>query len=134
MRNAMLGVVVTLIAVFLVAAGFLGRVATAPGSPTASSSTAAKAAAAPAGGDKVDQDFAILSEIATVLGQDFVQADLATPGVLRDGAIKGIGATVAKQNDFLVIVRPMPDTPAARAGIKAGDLILAVDGLSAEGW
>ncbi len=50
------------------------------------------------------------------------------------GAFQGIGATIARQDNFVVIVRPLPGTPAERAGIMAGDIILEVDGESAEGW
>ena len=50
------------------------------------------------------------------------------------GAFQGIGATIARQDNFVVIVRPLPGTPAERAGIRAGDIILEVDGESAEGW
>ena len=50
------------------------------------------------------------------------------------GAFQGIGATIAQQDNYVVIVRPLPDTPAERAGIRAGDIILEVDGESAEGW
>ncbi len=50
------------------------------------------------------------------------------------GAFQGIGATIAQQDDYVVIVRPLPGTPAERAGIRAGDIILEVDGESAEGW
>ncbi|MYA19142.1 MAG: PDZ domain-containing protein, partial [Chloroflexi bacterium] len=50
------------------------------------------------------------------------------------GAFQGIGATIAQQDNYVVIVRPLPDTPAERAGIRAGDVILEVDGESAEGW
>jgi carboxyl-terminal processing protease len=51
-----------------------------------------------------------------------------------EGTFQGIGATVAQQDDTVVIVRPLPDTPAESAGILAGDVILAVDGDSAIGW
>ncbi len=50
------------------------------------------------------------------------------------GAFQGIGATVAQQDNHVVIVTPLPGTPAERAGIQAGDIILEVDGESAEGW
>ena len=50
------------------------------------------------------------------------------------GAFQGIGATIAQQDNYVVIVRPLPGTPAERAGIRAGDIILEVDGESAEGW
>ena len=52
------------------------------------------------------------------------------------GVFQGIGATVEKPagSDYIVIVRPLPDTPAARAGLLSGDQILAVDGEDAAGW
>ncbi len=53
-----------------------------------------------------------------------------------EGKFEGIGATVEQTADGkrVVIVAPLPDTPAERAGIKAGDIILAVDGEDTEGW
>jgi len=65
--------------------------------------------------------------------------DPQTYSMSRDdfsGAFQGIGATVDKlaDADFIIIVRPLPDTPAEAAGVLAGDLILEVDGASAEGW
>lgn len=50
------------------------------------------------------------------------------------GAFQGIGATIAQQDNYVVIVAPLPGTPAERAGVRAGDIILEVDGESAEGW
>jgi len=44
------------------------------------------------------------------------------------GSFEGIGATVDMVNGQVVIVRPLPGSPAEMAGIKAGDCILAVDG------
>jgi carboxyl-terminal processing protease len=41
---------------------------------------------------------------------------------------------VALEGDYVVIVRPLPNTPAERAGIKGGEQVLAVNGESAEGW
>jgi len=162
LSKVLFGVLGTLVAVLLVAIGFLGRIVMEP-ARTQAPDAAAKANAANA--QAVDQDFAILSEIAKVLGEDFVQADQAKSSTLRDGAIEGIfaalkdphstyitpedyaiskndfegafegiGATVSKQDDWLVIVQPLPNTPAERAGLKPGDVILAVDGESAQGW
>jgi carboxyl-terminal processing protease len=46
-----------------------------------------------------------------------------------NGAYAGIGIEVQAQDDgTLKIVAPIDDTPAARAGLKSGDVILAVDG------
>ena len=45
------------------------------------------------------------------------------------GAYAGIGVEVQEQPDGTIkIVAPIDDTPAARAGIKSGDVITAVDG------
>jgi carboxyl-terminal processing protease len=52
------------------------------------------------------------------------------------GSFEGIGANVNQDpvTREIVIVAPFRDSPAERAGIKAGDVILAVDGESTEGW
>src|SRR3546814_505072 len=45
------------------------------------------------------------------------------------GAYDGIGVEVQQLPDGKVkVIAPIDDTPAARAGVKAGDLIVAVDG------
>lgn len=44
------------------------------------------------------------------------------------GSFGGIGAEINVQNDRPVIVAPMDGTPAQRAGIQPGDVILAVEG------
>ena len=52
------------------------------------------------------------------------------------GAFEGIGAQVALDEDSkrIVIIAPFRNSPAERAGIRAGDTILAVNGESTEGW
>jgi len=50
------------------------------------------------------------------------------------GTFEGIGATVSEQNDRIVIVAPFVGSPAEAAGIASGDVIVAVDGESTDGW
>ncbi|MPZ50064.1 MAG: PDZ domain-containing protein [Dehalococcoidia bacterium] len=50
------------------------------------------------------------------------------------GSFDGIGATISQQGEDIVIVAPIKDTPAERAGLTTGDVITAVDGESTEGW
>jgi carboxyl-terminal processing protease len=45
-----------------------------------------------------------------------------------EGSFFGIGAEIGRRNGYLVVIAPLADTPADRAGLKAGDRILAVDG------
>ncbi len=44
------------------------------------------------------------------------------------GTFEGIGAEIAIKNDRLTIIAPLPNTPAEKAGLKAGDKVYAIDG------
>jgi len=44
------------------------------------------------------------------------------------GRFEGIGAYVGIRDEQLVIIAPIADSPAAKAGIQAGDIILEIDG------
>jgi carboxyl-terminal processing protease len=45
-----------------------------------------------------------------------------------DGEYEGIGAWVDTTGDYVKIVSPMPDSPAEKAGLKANDIIVKVNG------
>ncbi len=45
-----------------------------------------------------------------------------------EGSYEGIGAYVDTSGKFLVITNPMKDSPAEKAGLKPGDVIIQVDG------
>ncbi|MBP9822013.1 MAG: S41 family peptidase [Candidatus Pacebacteria bacterium] len=49
------------------------------------------------------------------------------------GAFGGVGMEIGVKNNVLTVVAPLPNTPAARAGILAGDKILKIDGVTTEG-
>jgi carboxyl-terminal processing protease len=49
------------------------------------------------------------------------------------GKFVGIGIEVAMEDGYLKVVSPIEDTPAAKAGIKAGDLITRLDSLPMRG-
>jgi carboxyl-terminal processing protease len=48
------------------------------------------------------------------------------------GQFYGVGIEISTRNNQLIVVSPIEDTPADKAGLKAGDLILAVDGQSTQ--
>ena len=50
-----------------------------------------------------------------------------------EGVFEGIGAVVATRDGRIVIVSPIRGSPAERAGLRPGAIILAVDGESTEG-
>ncbi|HTI84687.1 MAG TPA: S41 family peptidase [Acetobacteraceae bacterium] len=53
--------------------------------------------------------------------------------VQTKGEFGGLGIEVTQDNGFIKVISPIDDTPAAKAGIKAGDIITALDGKTVEG-
>ena len=109
-------------------------------------------------------DYAVLNEIRELLDRDYVRPEnlddqslfeAAVNGMLAilndtgtfyvtpedyqtstvlTGSFEGIGATVSSQGSDIVIVAPIKETPAERAGLVSGDVIRAVDGEDTTGW
>ncbi|KAB1443791.1 S41 family peptidase [Pseudodesulfovibrio senegalensis] len=48
------------------------------------------------------------------------------------GKFSGIGIEISMENGRLIVVSPIEDTPAYKAGLKAGDFILEIDGESTQ--
>lgn len=50
------------------------------------------------------------------------------------GQFSGIGAELGMKDNHIIIVAPLDGSPAQKAGIKAGDAIVAVDTKPTDGW
>lgn len=53
--------------------------------------------------------------------------------ISTSGKFGGLGIEVQMQNGFVRVVAPIDDTPAKRAGIEAGDLIIRIDDTAVKG-
>ena len=51
-----------------------------------------------------------------------------------EGKFSGIGAQLGMKNNQIIIIAPIKDSPAEKAGIKTGDIIKKVDGQSTADW
>ena len=111
-----------------------------------------------------DFDYTVLNEISTILHNQYLKSEnlddrtlfeAAVNGMLAvlddygtgymspedyfldtrvTGSFDGIGVTISQENGEIVIVEPIKDKPADKAGIGPGDVITAVDGESTKGW
>ncbi len=59
---------------------------------------------------------------AFVDGRDFDNLQETTTGEFG-----GLGIEVGQENGYILVIAPIDDTPADRAGLRAGDLIVAID-------
>lgn len=49
------------------------------------------------------------------------------------GNFSGVGMEVGMRDDLVTVISPLPDSPAERAGVLAGDVVAKIDGKSTEG-
>ncbi len=66
---------------------------------------------------------------SSFLNPEMVQAEQT----IEQGKFAGIGAEVQKKDNQIVIVAPMDGTPAQKAGLHPGDIIVKVDGIDTAG-
>ncbi len=155
-RGAVLGLLGLSILILAFAVGYVAR-----GDGGGSTSPPAQTSS---GEDTPAIDFAALNEMLRELQRNYVDPDRIDAQTLYEAAIRGmlgtlsdsgtyyvdpitlkirpnltgsfdgIGASVRGQEGQIVIVAPIKDTPAERAGIRSGDIVLEVDGVSTEGW
>ena len=52
--------------------------------------------------------------------------------ISTSGSYSGVGLEVSTADDEILVVAPIDDTPAKRAGIESGDVIVAIDGATVE--
>lgn len=89
--------------------------------------------------EKVDIEKLIYGGIKGMLGELDPHTNFLPPEIFKEfetetsGEFGGIGIEIAVQNDLLVVISPIEDTPAWLAGIKAGDKIVSINGVSAKG-
>lgn len=87
--------------------------------------------------DHIDQQKVLYGAIrgaVSAAGDEYTEffdpSDLSDFKTQLQGSFSGIGAEVGKRNGNIVIIAPLEDTPAQRAGIQAKDIIVSVDGQS----
>ncbi len=62
------------------------------------------------------------------------ESEMSDFEVLTTGKYGGVGSLIRQKEDYVRIAQPYENSPADRAGLKIGDLILAIDGESAAGF
>jgi carboxyl-terminal processing protease len=54
--------------------------------------------------------------------------------IRMEGEYGGVGLEVMERDGWVTVVTPLPGTPGTRAGIRAGDQVVEVEGQSMAGW
>ncbi|MBU6341884.1 MAG: S41 family peptidase [Bacteroidetes bacterium] len=61
------------------------------------------------------------------------ETDIEGYRIQSDARYNGIGASGAKMGDYMVVTEIFENSPAHKAGLKVGDAVVAIDGISARG-
>jgi carboxyl-terminal processing protease len=86
-----------------------------------------------------DVTYGAISGMVSSLG-DTGHSTFLTPTMVKQmdqaqtGQLKGIGAEIETKDGQVVVVAPIDGSPAQRAGLRPGDIILKVSGQSVSGW
>ncbi len=89
--------------------------------------------------DNVDSEKLAISAIEGMLKTLDPYSAYLTPERYKEleigtsGEFGGVGIEISVENDLLTVITPIEGSPAAKAGIKPGDLIIAIDGKSTQG-
>ena len=70
-----------------------------------------------------------LDPYTNFISEDYIQ----DYRIRTTGEYGGIGSTVVEKDDYIVIDQPYKNSPTVKAGLKAGDVILAIDNKSVKG-
>jgi carboxyl-terminal processing protease len=54
--------------------------------------------------------------------------------ITTQGEYGGLGISISKRAGWITVITPLPGTPGERAGLRAGDQIIEVDGETTKGW
>lgn len=90
--------------------------------------------------EEVDTKKLIYGGIKGMLRELDPHTNFLPPDIYREfesetsGEFGGIGIEITVQNGILTVISPIEDTPAFKAGIKAGDKIVDIDGESTKGF
>jgi carboxyl-terminal processing protease len=89
--------------------------------------------------DEVDTKKLIYGAIKGMLRELDPHTNFMPPDMFKEfenetsGEFGGLGIEISVQGGILTIISPIEDTPAWKAGIKAGDKVVAIDGHSTKG-
>ncbi len=89
--------------------------------------------------DEVDDKDLVYGAIKGMLNSLDPHSSFMAPEIYKEmqintkGQFGGLGIQIAIKDSILTIIAPIEDTPAYRAGVKAGDKIIKIDGESTKG-